>query len=80
MTKIGFSPDRTASARDLVAGLVAREDWAERELLERYTRHVERIIARITGRLDIDDQVQDVFLRVTERVSSLRDAEESAAS
>jgi RNA polymerase sigma-70 factor (ECF subfamily) len=66
---------RTAS--DLVSGLLRREASAERELLARYTAHVERIIARITGDLsaDLDDRVQEVFLRVVDRIASLRDAD-----
>src|SRR5262249_52763224 len=49
--------------------------WAERALLEHYTSHVERILARITGSLDLDDRVQEVFIRVLDRVDTLRDAD-----
>jgi RNA polymerase sigma-70 factor (ECF subfamily) len=63
----------SVSSRELVAGLIAGEDWAERKLLECYTQHVERILARITGQLDLDDRVQEVFVRVLDRASSLRD-------
>jgi RNA polymerase sigma-70 factor (ECF subfamily) len=63
------------TSRELTAGLLGGEAWAERELLERYTRHVERVVARITGdtSADLDDRVQEVFVRVVGRLASLRD-------
>lgn len=63
----------TPAARELVVGLAARDAAAERELLDRYTVHVERVIARITGRLDVDDLTQEVFIRVVARITKLRD-------
>jgi RNA polymerase sigma-70 factor (ECF subfamily) len=63
------------TSRELTAGLLGGEAWAERELLERYTRHVERVVARITGdaSADLDDRVLEVFVRVVGRLASLRD-------
>jgi len=60
-----------------VSGLIAREAWAERELLERYTRHVERLLSRLLGDLhgELEDRVQETFVRVFERIDGLRDAE-----
>jgi RNA polymerase sigma-70 factor (ECF subfamily) len=72
---ISLSPTPRTTARELVPALVAREPWAERELLERFTAHVERIIVRITGTFDLDERVQDVFLRVLDRIGTLREAE-----
>lgn len=66
-----------ASCQALLTGLVARQAWAERELLVRFTARVERVITRITGDVsaDLDDRVQETFVRVLERVHLIRDAD-----
>lgn len=68
---------KRATSRELVRGLAAREVWAERALLESYTAHVERVVARITGdtSADLDDRVQEVFIRVMDKLGGLRDPE-----
>lgn len=71
------APAPASASAALVRGLLAGEAWAERQLLERYTAQVERVVARITGdtSADLDDRVQDAFVRVLERVHALRDPE-----
>jgi RNA polymerase sigma-70 factor, ECF subfamily len=69
---------RSAEARlddgELAQGLRAGEGWAERAFLDRYTGHVERILTRILGgRADLDDLVQEVFVRAFQRVEDLRE-------
>jgi RNA polymerase sigma-70 factor (ECF subfamily) len=62
--------DPAVFARALAAG----ETWAERGLLEQHTGHLERILTHILGRRqDIDDLVQEVFVRAFERVDELRE-------
>ena len=59
----------------LARGLREHATWAERALLEQYTGHVERVLSRILGaHPDLDDLVQEVFIRAFERVADLRDA------
>jgi RNA polymerase sigma-70 factor, ECF subfamily len=66
---------RAPDDEDLVDGLRAGRAWAERALLERYTAHVERVLTHILGaHNDLDDLVQDVFLRALARLSDLREA------
>jgi RNA polymerase sigma-70 factor, ECF subfamily len=58
----------------LVCALRAGEPWAERALLEQHTDHMERILTRILGgHADLDDLVQEVFVRAFERVEQLRE-------
>ncbi len=58
----------------LARGLRAGEAWAQRALLERYTDRLERILTRILGgRADLDDLVQEVFVRAFQRVEELRE-------
>ncbi len=62
--------DPDALARALREG----EPWAERAFLEQRTPHVERILTRILGaRTDLDDLVQEVFVRAFQRVEELRE-------
>jgi RNA polymerase sigma-70 factor (ECF subfamily) len=64
------SSDPAALARALAAG----EVWAERALLEQHTGHLERLLTHILGgRDDLDDLVQEVFVRALERVDELRE-------
>ena len=66
----GAEEDPTALARGLRAG----EGWAQRMLLERYTDKLERTLTRILGgRADLDDLVQEVFVRAFDRVEELRE-------
>ncbi len=67
--------DPRSDSTPLVAGLCAREAWAERELLVQYTSMVERVVLRITGSTDADleDGVQEVFVRICKRIATLRD-------
>jgi RNA polymerase sigma-70 factor, ECF subfamily len=59
---------------ELARALREGEAWAERALLEQQTAHVERILTRILGgRSDLDDLVQEVFVRAFERVEELRE-------
>jgi len=61
-------------AIELARALREGEAWAERALLEQQTAHVERILTRILGgRGDLDDLVQEVFVRAFERVEELRE-------
>jgi RNA polymerase sigma-70 factor (ECF subfamily) len=63
-----------ADTTELAEGLRQGEAWAERALLEQHTAHVERILTRILGMpADLDDLVQEVFLRAFQRVEELRD-------
>jgi RNA polymerase sigma-70 factor (ECF subfamily) len=58
----------------LVRAVIAGEPWAERELFERYAPMVHSTLRRCLGPLhDIDDLMQEVFLRVFDRVKTLRD-------
>jgi RNA polymerase sigma-70 factor, ECF subfamily len=60
----------TALARAVVAG----EPWAQRELWEQYAPMVHGVLRRALGSdHDFDDLLQDVFLRVFDRVGGLRD-------
>jgi RNA polymerase sigma-70 factor (ECF subfamily) len=60
--------------RALVQALRNGAPWAERALFESYTPHVERILSRILGmHADLDDLVQEVFLRAFQRIEELRE-------
>lgn len=57
----------------MVNGLQNGEGWAQHALLADYTHHVERILTRILGNhTDLDDLVQEVFIRSFERIRELR--------
>lgn len=61
-------------ARSLAEGLKAKEEWAERRLVDEHTDYVERVVQRIVGdHSDIDDLVQEVFIRALGRVEQLWD-------
>lgn len=58
----------------LVAALVRGDGAAWTVLVERFGRDVERLVTGALGiDVDIDDIVQDVFVRVMERIHQLRD-------
>jgi RNA polymerase sigma-70 factor, ECF subfamily len=59
---------------ELVRGLREGLSWAERVLLADYTGAVRRVLARILGPTsDLDDLVQEVFIRVVDKVADLRE-------
>jgi len=59
---------------ELVRGLREGLSWAERALLADYTGSVRRVLARILGPTsDLDDLVQEVFIRVVDKVADLRE-------
>jgi RNA polymerase sigma-70 factor, ECF subfamily len=59
----------------LVDGLKARKAWAERALLEEHAAFVERVLVRILGfHPELEDLVQEVFIRALERVHDVHDA------
>lgn len=58
-----------------VRAVIAGERWAERELFDRYLPMVHSTLRRCLGPIpDIDDLMQEVFLRVFDRVKTLRDS------
>jgi len=73
------SPSRLLPAtdnRDLVAGLVAEEPWAQRAFVERMTPGVRRVLTRILGNVhDVDDLTQETLLRALSRIIALREAD-----
>ena len=59
----------------LARGLREGEAWAERALVAEHADHVERLLTRMLGaHTDLDDLVQEVFVRVFARVEELREA------
>lgn len=61
--------------RRLVEALKARRAWAERVLLEEHGGFVERVLTRILGfHPELEDLVQEVFIRALERVHDVHDA------
>lgn len=65
--------DVAGSEADLVRGLRNGDAWAERALLAHYTDHVERLFTRMLGmHADIEELVQEVFVRAFFRVEELR--------
>lgn len=68
--------DGSADSAELVLAraVVAGEPWAQREVWDRYAPMVNGVLRRALGRdHDFDDLLQDVFLRVFDRVSGLRE-------
>ncbi len=69
-----------SAAGELLRGLRVGRPEAERRLFELHHRHVERILTRVLGTAskqgeDIDDLVQEVFIRAFDRVAQLREAD-----
>jgi RNA polymerase sigma factor (sigma-70 family) len=67
--------DRVASDADLVARCRSGDDDAWRALVDAYARYVHAIVTRVYGLRgpDAEDAFQEVFLRVVERLHTLRD-------
>jgi RNA polymerase sigma-70 factor (ECF subfamily) len=57
----------------LVAGVQAREPRAAGRMWDRYAPLVRRILRRMLGPVDVEDGVQDAFLRLFRDLGSLRD-------
>ena len=57
----------------IVAGVVAREPGAAGRMWDRYASLVRRILRRMLGPIDVEDAVQDAFLRLFRDLGSLRD-------
>lgn len=69
MTAAGSQPSRPSSPRELAVRIRAGEQNAEAELVERYSRGVSIIIARIARDSSlIDDLCQETFRLVLEKV------------
>lgn len=66
---------RTDTAdRALAAAVVAGEPWAQRAVWDQFAPMVNGVLRRALGPdHDFDDLLQDVFLRVFDRVAGLRD-------
>jgi RNA polymerase sigma-70 factor (ECF subfamily) len=63
-----------SAALTLARAVIAREPWAQREVWEQYASLVHGVLRRALGpEHDFDDLLQDVFLRVFDRVAGLRD-------
>jgi RNA polymerase sigma-70 factor (ECF subfamily) len=59
---------------DFVRAVIAGQTWAERKLFQQYAPMVHSTLRRCLGPAsDIDDLMQEVFLRVFDRVKTLRD-------
>ena len=57
----------------LVAGVRANESGAAGRMWDRYASLVRRILRRMLGPVDVEDAVQDAFLRLFRDLASLRD-------
>ncbi|MCU0692015.1 MAG: RNA polymerase sigma factor [Polyangiaceae bacterium] len=67
---------RDFDAQRLLQGLRAGSAWAERELLERFTRRVQTVLVRILGTNDaVEDMTQVVFARALDRIGAVHDPE-----
>ncbi|MEZ4223791.1 MAG: sigma-70 family RNA polymerase sigma factor [Polyangiaceae bacterium] len=59
----------------LVEGLQAGKAWAERAFVDEYRPHVARLLYKVLGAsADLDDLVQETFIRALDRVDTLREA------
>ena len=56
-----------------MAGVIAREPGAAGRMWDRYAPLVRRILRRMLGPVDVEDGVQDAFLRLFRDLGSLRD-------
>jgi RNA polymerase sigma-70 factor (ECF subfamily) len=67
---------RSFTDADLVAAFVRAEDWASAAIWERFAPMVQRILYRGVGPgHDVDDLVQEAFLRLFRKLPSLRDGD-----
>jgi RNA polymerase sigma-70 factor (ECF subfamily) len=65
-----------SSVADLGAALRERQPWAAQQLWDEHAARVRRLLSRALGPCeDVDDILQEVFLRVFSRVHTLRSAE-----
>jgi RNA polymerase sigma-70 factor (ECF subfamily) len=65
---------RSFTDADLVAAFVREEEWASAAIWERFAPMVQRILYRGVGPgHDVDDLVQEAFLRLFRKLRSLRD-------
>lgn len=65
---------RVLTADEMVRGLKAAQPWAERALVAAETAHVERMLTRMLGlSADLDDLMQEVFIRAFARIAELRE-------
>ena len=69
------SPDhqRHEDDADLVAGVLAKEAGAAGRMWDRYAWLVRRVLRRMLGPVDVEDSVQDAFLRLFRDLGALRD-------
>jgi RNA polymerase sigma-70 factor (ECF subfamily) len=58
----------------LVAAVLAREPGAAGRMWDRHAPLVRRILRRMLGPVDVEDAIQDAFLRLFRDLESLRDA------
>lgn len=66
--------DEERPKESLAAALQAKKPWAERALVDDHGPHVERLLTRILGfSSELDDLVQEVFVRALGKVDELRD-------
>jgi len=73
----GGEPPATTSPQEheLVAALGRGEPWAAEEVWDRHSASVRRLITRALGpRPEVDDLLQETFMRIFSRISVLRDA------
>ena len=67
---------RSFTDADLVAAFLRQEEWASAAIWERFAPLVQRILYRAIGPgQDVDDLVQEAFLRLFRKLPSLRDPE-----
>lgn len=57
----------------LVAGVMAREPGAAGRMWDKYAALMRRILRRMLGPVDVEDGIQDAFLRLFRDLGSLRD-------
>ena len=57
----------------MVSGLVRRSPAAAAQAFRRFAPLVNRVLRRILGTADVEDEAQDVFLHLFRRIGSLRD-------
>jgi RNA polymerase sigma-70 factor (ECF subfamily) len=65
--------ERASGDAALVAGVRARETGAAGRMWDRYASLVRGILRRMLGPVDVEDGVQDAFLRLFRDLGSLRD-------
>lgn len=74
-TESDLSVDAAVDDHKLVAGLRAGETWAMPALVERYGRHVQRVLTRVLGTHDSEhaDVFQEVISSAWEGIGQLKD-------